>query len=73
MTHKTTEEILRKAVEMKPDFVEWMRRHLHNFGDVTDQLRVMGHLGQAMVDMAQTELDALKLQEEQGKPKITLN
>ena len=68
---KSTEEILRKAVQMKPDFVEYMRKQLDGFGDVVDQLRVLGHLGQAMVDLSQDELSQIKLQmDEEARSKL---
>ena len=69
---KTTEEILTKAVQSKGDFVEFFKRLLTGFGDEVDQLRVFGHMCQAGVDLAQAELEQLKLQQDQEKPKIVL-
>lgn len=65
---KTTEEILTKAIQLKPDFVEWMRKHLDGWGDVSDQLRVLGHMCQAGVDLAQHELEEIRMQEQMEKP-----
>ena len=64
---KTTEEILTKAIQLKPDFVDWMRKHLDGWGDMTDQLRVFGHMCQAGVDLAQHELEELRMQDEMEK------
>jgi hypothetical protein len=69
MSHKTTDEILQKALSLKPDVVEFWRKALDGWGDEVDQLRVLGHASQAMVDLAQSELDELKLQDELEKPK----
>ena len=64
---KTTEEVLTKAIQLKPDFVDWMRKHLDGWGDEVDQLRVFGHMCQAGVDLAQHELVELKMQDEMEK------
>ena len=69
---KTTEEILTKALQSKPDFVEFFKRLLVGFGDEVDQLRVFGHMCQAGVDLAQHELEEIKMQEDSEKPKIVL-
>ena len=69
---KTTEEILTKAVQSKPDFVEFFKRLLVGFGDEVDQLRVFGHMCQAGVDLAQHELEELRLQDELEKKRILM-
>ena len=66
---KTTQEILEKAASQKPDIVEFWKRAVGDWGDEVDQLRVLGHASQAMVDLAQAELDEIKLQEEVANPK----
>ena len=66
--NKTTDQIREKAAKMKGPMVAFLKQHLGNFGDLIDQLRVMGWLGQGMVDMANQELAALKMQEEAEKP-----
>lgn len=70
---KTTQEVLTKAVQIKPDVVEFFQKHLGGFGDMVDQLRVLGHVCQAMVDLAQHELEQLKLQDEQDKKIVLVN
>jgi hypothetical protein len=67
MPTKTTEEVLTKAVQSKQDFVDFFTRLLGSWGDEVDQLRVMGHMCQAGVDLTQHELNQLKLQDEQDK------
>ena len=68
---KTTEQILEQAAKMKGEIVEFLKQHLNGYGNLIDQLRVMGYLGQAMVDMANNELTKLKLMnEEEEKAKI---
>ena len=68
---KTTEQILEQAAKMKGEIVEFLKQHLNGYGNLVDQLRVMGYLGQAMVDMANNELTKLKLMnEEEEKAKI---
>lgn len=67
MPTKTTQEILTKAIQSKGDFVEFFKKLLDGWGDEVDQLRVMGHMCQAGVDLCQAELDQLKLQDEQEK------
>ena len=67
MPTKNTEEVLTKAIQLKPDFVEFFKKALDGWGDLVDQLRVMGHMCQAGVDLAQAELEQLKLQDEQEK------
>ena len=69
---KTDEEIMTKAVQCQSDFTDFFIRLLHGFGDLTDQARVMGHMCQAGVDLAQVTLEQLRLQDEQDKPKIVL-
>lgn len=69
MAHKTTQEILEKAAALKPEIVEFWKRAVGDWGDEVDQLRVLGHASQAMVDLAQSELEAIKLQEEVANPK----
>jgi hypothetical protein len=69
---KTTQEVMTKAVQMRPDVVEFFQKHLGSFGDMVDQLRVLGHVCQAMVDLAQHELEELRMQDELEKPKILL-
>lgn len=66
---KTTEEVLAKAAALKPDIVEFWKKALDGWGDEVDQLRVLGHAAQAMVNLAQAELDELKLQDELEHPK----
>jgi hypothetical protein len=66
---KTTQEVLEKAAALKPDIVEFWKRALDGWGDEVDQLRVLGHASQAMVDLAQSELEEIKLQEEVANPK----
>ncbi len=61
---KTINEVRLQAGKMKAPMVRFLDGHLRGFGNVVDQLRVMGWLGQAMVDMANSELAALKLQDE---------
>jgi CMP-2-keto-3-deoxyoctulosonic acid synthetase len=68
MSRKSTDEILQKAMSLKADQVEFWRKALDGWGDEVDQLRVLGHASQAMVDLAQNELDAIKLQEDLEKP-----
>lgn len=67
MSTKDTQEILTKAVQLKGDFVEFFRKALDGWGDLVDQLRVMGHMCQSGVDLAQAELEELKLQDEEEK------
>jgi hypothetical protein len=61
---KTTNNIRNQAGKMKGPMVEFLKGHLKDYGNVVDQLRVMGWLGQAMVDMANRELNLLKLEDE---------
>jgi hypothetical protein len=72
MARKSTDEILAKVASLKPDVVEFWKRALDGWGDEVDQLRVLGHASQAMVDLAQNELEELKMQEDAEKPKIVL-
>jgi hypothetical protein len=67
MPTKTTQEVLAKAVQSKGDLVEFFKKLLNGWGDEVDQLRVFGHMCQAGVDLAQAELEQLKLQDEQEK------
>ena len=68
---KTTEQILEQAAKMKSTVIEVLKRNLEGFGNLIDELRTVGHLGQAMVDMANNELTKLKLMnEEEEKAKI---
>ena len=64
---KTTEQILEQAAKMKGEIVEFLKQHLEGFGNLIDELRTVGHLGQAMVDMANNELRMLKLADEEDK------
>jgi hypothetical protein len=64
---KTTNNIRNQAGKMKGPMVEFLKGHLKDYGNLVDQLRVVGWLGQAMVDMANAELMALKLQDEAEK------
>jgi hypothetical protein len=66
-SEKTTNNIRNQAGKMKGPMVEFLKAHLKDYGNLVDQLRVMGWLGQAMVDMANAELAALKLQDEEEK------
>jgi phage baseplate assembly protein gpV len=61
---KTLNNIRLQAGKMKAPMVRFLDGHLRGYGNLVDQLRVMGWLGQAMVDMANAELAALKLQDE---------
>jgi hypothetical protein len=63
-SEKTTNNIRTQAGKMKGPMVEFLKGHLKDYGNLVDQLRVMGYLGQAMVDMANSELMALKVQDE---------
>jgi hypothetical protein len=64
---KTTEQILEQAAKMKSTVTEVLKRNLEGFGNLIDELRTVGHLGQAMVDMANNELRVLKLADEEDK------
>ena len=64
---KTTEQILEQAAKMKSTVIEVLKRNLEGFGNLIDELRTVGHLGQAMVDMANNELRVLKLADEEDK------
>jgi hypothetical protein len=66
---KSTQEVLEKAAAIKEPLVEFFQKQLGDFGDEVDQLRVLGHAAQALVDLAQSELDEIKLQEEVANPK----
>jgi hypothetical protein len=66
-SEKTTNNIRNQAGKMKGPMVEFLKGHLKDYGNLADQLRVVGWLGQAMVDMANAELTALKLQDEAEK------
>jgi hypothetical protein len=61
---KTQNNVLNQAAKMKDGMVNFLKTNLEGYGNLVDQLRVVGHLGQAMVDMANSELLALKLQHE---------
>lgn len=73
---KSQNYILNQANEVYPDLVDFLKRALAGVGEgqdkVVDQLRVMGHLGQAMVDMSNHELALVRLQQEEDKPKVVL-
>ena len=64
---KTTNNVRLQAGKMKLPMTEFLKAHLRDYGNLVDQLRVMGWLGQAMIDMAHSELMALKLQDEAEK------
>ena len=66
-TTKTTNNVRMQAGKMKLPMITFLKRQLESYGNLVDQLRVMGWLGQAMVDMANAELMALKLQDELEK------
>lgn len=68
---KTQNNVRQQAISMKAAMVEFLQRHLMGYGNVVDQLRVMGYLGQAMVEMAEGELRAIKMADEaEEKAKI---
>jgi hypothetical protein len=69
---KSTADVKRRAGELKEPFVEFMRKELGDFGEVVDQLRVLGYLCEAMMKLAETELIALKLLDDHERPKIIL-
>ena len=69
---KSTAEVRRRATELQEPFVAFMRRELGDYGEVPDQLRVLGYLCEAMMKLAETELTALKQLDDVEKPKIIL-
>ena len=67
---KTANNVMHQGRELQADLVEFLRKRLERYGNLVDQLRVLGYLGQAMVDMANSELMQIKLQddmEEKGR------
>ena len=64
---KTYNNVHQQALRMKTDIVEFLREKLAGYGNLVDQLRVMGYLGQAMVDMSNSELTQIKLADEAEK------
>ena len=70
---KSTAEVRKRATELQEPFVTFMRRELGGFGEVADQLRVMGYLCEAGLEMAETELKVLKMRDDMARPKVTLN
>jgi len=59
---KTQNQIRKKAADMKAPLVEFFRKHLTSaYGDEVEQLRVVGYLCEMMMEMAESELQALKL------------
>jgi len=73
---KSQNWIMNKSRELAPDFIEFMKQRLRHLDTPEDEaitgLRIMGRIGQAMVDMAQAELTALKFQRDEEKPKVVL-
>lgn len=67
---KTTTEVREAAVRARKKVEEALVEALRGWGDVTDQLRVMGYVGEAMMNMAESELKVIQLAEEAEKPKI---
>jgi hypothetical protein len=61
---KTLNNVQNQVAKMKGPIIAFLKTHLDTYGNLIDQLRVMGYLGQAMVDMANTELVLLKMQDE---------
>jgi len=64
---KTTNNVREQAAKMQGPLTAFLKQHLGEYGNLVDQLRVVGWLGQAMVDLANAELMALKLQDEAEK------
>lgn len=68
---KSTREVMQKASELKGPAVEWFRKNLTDeFGNLVDQLRVVGYLGQMLMELAEEELKLIKVQSETDAPKI---
>ena len=62
---KTQNQVRKKAAELQGPLTEFFRKHLTSaYGDEVDQLRVVGYLGELMMNMAECELTAIKLQME---------
>ena len=64
---KTQNNVHQQALKMNVEMTEFLREKLAGYGNLVDQLRVMGYLGQAMVDMANSELTQIKLANEAEK------
>ena len=69
----TINAIKNKAFAMEEPFREFMAKHLTGWGSLADQLRVMGYLCEAGLEMAETELKVLKMRDDMARPKVTLN
>lgn len=68
---KTQNQVRRKALELHAEYVGFMREYLEGWGNLVDQLRVLGNLGAAGVEMAEAELTLIKLQDDrEEKTKI---
>lgn len=67
---KDSGAVRRKAIELRDNMIHFFKRELEGFGNLADQLRVMGYVGEAMISMAETELALLKAQDAEAAKKI---
>jgi cell division septal protein FtsQ len=64
---KTANNVMNQGRELQADLVDFLRKRLERYGNLVDQLRVLGYLGQALVDMANSELTQIKLQDDMAE------
>ena len=67
---KTQNNIRNKAIDVRKEVERALVEALRGYGDISDQLRVMGYVGEALMNMAESELKIIQLADEADKPKI---
>jgi hypothetical protein len=66
---KDLKDVQRKAIDLREVLIRVFKRELGEFGNLADQLRVLGYCAEAMLTMAETELRLLKAQgDAEGRP-----
>jgi len=69
---KTTAEVRDRAIIIGPDIQDYLIKKIQGWGDLTDQLRVLGYIAQGIMAFAETELKAIKMRSEMDSRDTTI-
>lgn len=67
---KTQNNLMAQANEVRPKLIEFLTRELKDYGNLVDQLRVTGLLGEALLDFAEGNLRRLKFEHDEEVKKM---